>query len=179
MDNSGNFSTDSKKKKKSLIGKSYFLLPGSYQGEKYWALSPRTVRHLPSVVHGTCIQNRLRWQGLRVPHKQHVRCSRQVSSSPYPSPGLSISCQSSAHQPGAHITRLSARLLMRLGSSLSIIFVSLLHSGNILAPRNKETWAMVVHSQEFPPVQGHMISHKHRSCLTLGDVWILDGRKEH
>lgn len=132
------------------------LFPGSYQGKKKSsALSTRTARHLPSLAHGACIQNGLRWEGLRVLHKQHVRCSRQVSSSLYPRPGLSISCHSTAHQPGAHITRLSARLLMRLGSSLSIIVVSLLHSGNILAQRNKETWAMMVRSQEFPPVHEH------------------------
>lgn len=123
--------------------------------KKSSALSTRTARHLPSLAHGACIQNGLRWEGLRVPHKQHVRCSRQVSSSLYPRPGLSISCHSTAHQPGAHITRLSSRLLMRLGSSLSIIVVSLLHSGNILAQRNKETWAMMVRSQEFPPVHEH------------------------
>lgn len=113
--------------------------------------------HLPSLAFCACIHNGLRWQCSGAPHTQRVRCSRQVSSSLYPSPGLSISCHRSAHQPGAYITRLSARLLMRLGSSPSIILVSLLLSGNILAQRNKETWAMMVHSQAFPPVHGHRI----------------------
>lgn len=160
MDNWGNFPIN----KKNLLGKSFLsemqriLLPGSQEG-KTSALSPGTDRHLPSPAYCACIQNGLKWQCLEVPHKQHVRCSRQVSSSLYPSPRLSISCHWSAHQPGAYITGLSARLLMRLGSSLSIIFVSLLHSGNILAQRNKETWAVMVPSQAFPRVYGHMTCH--------------------
>lgn len=163
MDNWGNFPTNNKK---NLLGKSYFPIrnakksvPWQSPRKKTSALSPGTGRHLPSLAHCACIPNGLRWQCSGVPYKQRVRCSRQVSSSLYPSPGLSISCHWSPHQPGAYITGLSARLLMRLGSSLSIIFVSLLHSGNILAQRNKETWAMMVRSQAFPPAHGHMTAH--------------------
>lgn len=55
-----------------------------------------------------------------------------------------LGCQSPVTCPHissvVHITGLSAKQLMSLGSKLSIIFVSLLCSGNILAHRNKETW---------------------------------------
>lgn len=67
-----------------------------------------------------------------------------------PAPG----CQSAVTRP--HISRLSAKQLMRLSSELSIIFVSLLRSGNILAQRNKETWAITTQSG-IPPVHGHQI----------------------
>lgn len=91
-----------------------------------------------------------------VPGKFHLLCI----------PGLG--CQSAVTRPHISRARTSAvlahhgavtRLLMRLGSSLPIIFVSLLHSENILAQGNKETWAMMVHRQEFPPGPGHMTSH--------------------
>lgn len=151
--------------KRNLLAKSYFpirnaknsVLCQSSKEKKPSALSSGTDSHLPSLAYSACIHNGLRRQCSGAPHKQRVRCSRQVSSSLYPSPGLSITCHRSAHQPGAYITRLSASLLMRLGSSPSIILVSLLHSGNILAQRNKETWAMMVHSQAFPPVHGHTL----------------------
>lgn len=79
-------------------------------------------------------------------------------------PGLSISCHSRPHQQHVHITRLSAKQPMRLSSSLSIIFVSLFHLENILAQRNKETWARMAPRQAFTPVHGHKILNRCCSC---------------
>lgn len=80
-------------------------------------------------------------------HKQHVSGILSLLHLPVSQSWLSISCHSPAHQQRVHITRLSAKQLMRLGSKLSIIFVSLLCLGNILAQRNKETWATMAQSQ--------------------------------
>lgn len=168
---------------KNLLVKSRFLIRNaknsvlcqSSKEKKTSALSSGTDSHLPSLAYRACIHNGLRRQCSGAPHKQRVRCSRQVSSSLYPSPGLSISCHRSAHQPGAYITKLSARLLMRLGSSPSIILVSLLHSGNILAQRNKETWATMVHSQAFPPVHGHRLLRSTESA----SPGVMSGNRVH
>lgn len=77
------------------------LLPGSYQGKKnphLWAQRQSDI--FPAWWTATASGMD---EGGRAceyqPRKQHARCSRQVSSSLYPSPGLSISCHSSAHQP--------------------------------------------------------------------------------
>lgn len=178
MHNWGIFPTN----KKNLLGKPYFPTSNAKNSvlclswkEKPSALCSGTDSHLPRLAYRACIHKGLRRQCSGAPHKQHVRCSRQVSSSMYPSPGLSISCHRSAHQPGAYITRLSASLLMRLGSSPSIILVSLLHSGNILAQRNKETWAMMVHSQAFPPVHGHRLFRSTDSASPA----MIPGNKVH
>lgn len=82
-------------------------------------------------------------------HKQRVSDTPSILHLPY-LPVLG--CQSAVTSPHiskrAHITRLSAKQLMRLGSRLSIIFVSLCRSGNILAQRNKEAWPTMARCQQ-------------------------------
>lgn len=100
-------------------------------------------------------------------HKQRVSDTPSILHLPY-LPVLG--CQSAVTSPHiskrAHITRLSAKQLMRLGSRLSIIFVSLCRSGNILAQRNKEAWATMARCQAGTPVRGYKIFSEPWSCLT-------------
>lgn len=107
---------------------------------------------LPNLARSAWITNGLRWQCWCWEHCINSACGAGVLSLlhlPFSGSRLSISCHSPAHQQCVHITRLSAKQLMRLGSKLSVIFVSLLCLGNILAPRNKETWATMAQSQAF------------------------------
>ena len=100
-------------------------------------------------------------------HKQRVSDVPNILHLPY-LPVLG--CQSAVTSPHiskrAHITRLSAKQLMRLGSRLSIIFVSLCRSGNILAQRNKEAWATMARCQAGTPVREYKIFKEPWSCLT-------------
>ena len=107
-----------------------------------------------------------------------VRRSKHPSSSLSPGPRLSISCHLPAHQQRVHITRLSAKQLMRLGSRLSIIFVSLRRSGNILVQRNKETWATMARSQAFTPVHENKILTSTDHASPPNDVGVRGGQKE-
>lgn len=100
--------------------------------------------------------------GLRCQRQSWEHCINSASGvlSMLPLPCLPVlCCQSPVTCPHissiVHITRLSAKQLMRLGSKLSIIFASLLCSRNILAHRNKETWTTMAYSQAFTLVHGY------------------------
>ena len=121
---------------------------------------------------------------LRALHKQRVSDVPSILHLPY-LPVLG--CQSAVTSPHiskrAHITRLSAKQLMRLGSRLSIIFVSLCRSGNILAQRNKEAWATMARCQAGTPVREYKIFKEPWSCLTArpppaNDVGVRSGQME-
>lgn len=124
-------------------------LPGRTHG-RATACSPG--QQVPSQPGKECLDHE--WVKVAAPvlgalHKQRVSGVLSLLHLPVSQSRLSISCHSPAHQQRVHITRLSAKQLMRLGSTLSIIFVSLLCLGNILAQRNKETWATMAQSQAF------------------------------
>lgn len=144
----------------------------SYQKcKEFCSLSVIEGKNLPSLAYRACIHNGLRRQCSGAPHKQRVRCSRQVSSSLYPSPGLSISCHGSAHQPAAYITKLSARLLMRLGSSPSIILVSLPPLRKYFGSEKQRKLGNDGSQSSISSCAWTQTSQEHRFCLTWRDVW--------